>query len=444
MCGPLAVPGRFADATRAHSGPVRGRLRLGGAVLVVCVGLALGGAVPGVAQEHRYDREYPQMEYLRSAGDNRVTRMWSALGATGLATVFASGQERVAPLLEHLEISETSQVMVFSKTSLQSEFITPETPRALYFNDDTYVAFVPGSGAIEVAAFDPSLGPVFYVLRPAGASVDLRRQNDQCLACHDSFSLTGGGVPRFLMGSGPTLATGDLASHGSWLLTSDRTSLARRWGGWYVTGRSGPSEHFGNNPMTEPTAPVVGGSLLHRVPEAVQSESYPTAHSDIVALLVLRHQLELQNLLTRLAWEAERGPAGGDPARQASRVRSALEAFADALVFERAASLPAPIEGASGFSEHFEALGPSDPQGRSLRQLDLGSRLFRFPLSYTIYSPALDALPRDTRSTLFELLVARLEALDTIVWPRDAGTEALEILEATHEGFAAWKRQRAG
>ena len=382
------------------------------------------------------------MEYLRSDGDNRVTHLWASLGASELSDLFVDGDERVAPLLERLEISETSQVLVFSKTSLQSEFITPETPRALYFNDDTYVAFVPGSGAIEIATFDPALGPVFYVLRPNSEGVNLRRQNDQCLACHDSFSLTGGGVPRFLMGSGPTLATGDLASHGSWLLTTDRTPLARRWGGWYVTGRRGPVEHLGNNPMVEATAPITNGSLLHGVPESVRASAYPTRQSDIVALMVLQHQLDVQNLLTRLSWEAERGGVGGDPERQASRVRSAMEALAGALVFEGAASIEVPIEGTSGFSDHFMSLGPTDPRGRSLRVLELRSRLFRYPLSYTIYSPAFDALPPDTRSQLFALVVARLEALDPVVWPSGAGSEALEILEATHAGFDSWKRER--
>jgi len=333
--------------------------------------------------------------------------------------------------------------MVFSKTSLQSEFITPETPRALYFNDDTYVAVVPESGAIEVATFDPTLGPMFYVVRATPGGVNLRRQNDQCLACHDSFSLTGGGVPRFLMGSGPTLATGDLASHGSWLLTTDRTPLARRWGGWYVTGLMGPTEHLGNNPMSDPSAPITTGSLLHRVPDAVRSDPYPTDQSDIVALMVLQHQLELQNLLTRLMWEAERGAAGGSPERQSARVQSAVEALARALVLEGMAPLEGAIEGGSGFAEHFEGLGPRDAQGRSLRQLELGSRLFRYPLSFTIYSPAFDGLPPRIRSEVFAAVASRLEALDDPAWPSDSATEALEILDETHAGFRSWRAGRA-
>ncbi|MGW8367573.1 MAG: hypothetical protein ACWGPN_02700, partial [Gammaproteobacteria bacterium] len=50
---------------------------------------------------------------------------------------------------------------------------------------------------------------------------------------------------------------------------------------------------------------------------------------------------------------------------------------------------------------HFESLGPADSRRRSLRQLDLEGRLFRYPLSYLIYSEAVDALPDEARLALF-------------------------------------------
>ena len=40
-----------------------------------------------------------------------------------------------------------------------------------------------------------------------------------------------------------------------------------------------------------------------------------------------------------------------------------------------------------------EQLGPRDSHGRSLRDFDLERRIFRYPCSYLIYSPAFDALP---------------------------------------------------
>jgi len=66
--------------------------------------------------------------------------------------------------------------------------------------------------------------------------------------------------------------------------------------------------------------------------------------------------------------------------------------------------LPAAIEGNSGFTEHFESLGPFDSDGRSLREFDLNSRVFRYPLSYLIYSNGFDALPSVAKTAVFRRL----------------------------------------
>jgi hypothetical protein len=66
-----------------------------------------------------------------------------------------------------------------------------------------------------------------------------------------------------------------------------------------------------------------------------------------------------------------------------------------------AIELTAPIEGSSGFAEHFAALGPVDTAGRSLRELDLDTRVFRYPMSYLIYSTAFDALPESAKDAVF-------------------------------------------
>src|SRR5436853_7732015 len=50
----------------------------------------------------------------------------------------------VPAVLRSLQIPVSSQVLVFSKTSFQSPKISPRMPRAIYFNDDTYVGFVHG------------------------------------------------------------------------------------------------------------------------------------------------------------------------------------------------------------------------------------------------------------------------------------------------------------
>ena len=67
-------------------------------------------------------------------------------------------------LSKELNVPQSSQVLVFSKTSFQRERITPKTPRALYFNDDVYVGFCLRGDVLEVSAVDPKLGTAFYTL----------------------------------------------------------------------------------------------------------------------------------------------------------------------------------------------------------------------------------------------------------------------------------------
>jgi hypothetical protein len=67
-------------------------------------------------------------------------------------------------VLEKLSIPIDTQTLVFSKTSFQYKKISPEQPRALYFNDDVYIGQVHEGKVIEVVSFDPSQGAIFYIL----------------------------------------------------------------------------------------------------------------------------------------------------------------------------------------------------------------------------------------------------------------------------------------
>src|SRR5262245_49555995 len=66
-------------------------------------------------------------------------------------------------LLRELDINVDSQVLVFSRTSLQQEKIGPKTPRAIYFNDTIAVGYVQGGSLFEITAADPN-GTQFYTL----------------------------------------------------------------------------------------------------------------------------------------------------------------------------------------------------------------------------------------------------------------------------------------
>src|SRR5690606_4173970 len=195
----------------------------------------------------RYDQEYPSIRYADAPLDNRVTRLGARLAAGEVRLARGDAREALAALLRALDIGIESQVLVFSQTSLQASGISAATPRAIYFNDDTYVAAVQGAGSFEIATFDPVVGAVVYTLATdPGEAPRFERQLERCLRCHDSYSLTGGGVPRFITGSGYTNAAGQLVAHEGWILTSDRTPLRSRWGGWYVSGFHGSQVHLGN------------------------------------------------------------------------------------------------------------------------------------------------------------------------------------------------------
>ena len=70
------------------------------------------------------------------------------------------------------------------------------------------------------------------------------------------------------------------------------------------------------------------------------------------------------------------------------------------------------IAGSSRFAEEFAAPGPRDKRGRSLRELDLTKRMFRYPCSYLIYSSSFAALPKEAKSYVYRRLHEILDGGD--------------------------------
>jgi hypothetical protein len=99
------------------------------------------------------------------------------------------------------------------------------------------------------------------------------------------------------------------------------------------------------------------------------------------------------------------------------------------------------VKGTSGFAEQFADRGPADAQGRSLRQFDLKTRLFKHPLSYLIYSKAFDDLPAEVRAIVWKRLNEVLTGKDTseaFAHLSAADRKAVrEILTATKKGLPA-------
>ncbi len=369
-----------------------------------------------------YDTEYEAIAYSSSTPTDPVAQLQQKIQAGEMTLQFDARNGYLASLLEQLKISVASQILVFSKTSFQTGLISSHTPRAIYFNDNVYVAWVQNSPVLEIASLDSNLGPVFYTLdQQQSMPPGFNRETHLCLRCHDSYSLTGGGVPRYILGSGFANPSGQLVSHEGWHLTTDQTPLSRRWGGWYVTGTHGDQLHMGNLVPRDAAEAVqldlAAGANLRDLDNLIDTTPYLGKHSDIVALMVIEHQVHLQNLITRVNYETRTAlfrettrnrELGQDPDSRSAATLKSIESVAEplvmALLLVDEAPLGGPIAGTSGFASEFVNHGPWDGQGRSLRHLDLTGRLFRYPLSYLIYSQAFDALPDLARKYIYRRL----------------------------------------
>lgn len=313
---------------------------------------------------------------------------------------FHSTTGYLVPVLEELRIPASSQLLVFSKTSCQRDRISPGNPRAVYFNDHAYVAWVPGSPMLEISSITPAQGAVFYTLEQKESAKPRLVRRDQCLECHTSTQTLN--VPGYLVRSYPTDAAGVIDITEGFSMVDHRTPFSRRWGGWYLSGPGGVLVPRGQTPSASSDA---SRELSLRPADA--AAKYPQATSDLTALLVLEHQVHMQNLITRVhRTYLESGPDEG-------RLHSEVEALVRYLLFVDEAALAKPVTERSEFARWFEKQGPRDRQGRSLRQFDLQERIFKFPCSFMIYSEAFDGLPRRARLRVYHRLWSILSGEET-------------------------------
>ena len=374
------------------------------------------------------DFEREPINYETAPVDNPVSRLQARLDSGETKLVFDDRVGYLKSVLRELDVPESSQMLVFSKTSLQRHRITPSTPRAIYFNDDMYVGFCQHGDVAEFSAVDPQLGVIFYTLdQEQTDKPKFARHNDNCLLCHASTQTRS--VPGHLVRSVyvdpvgfPVFAMG---TH-----RIDHTSpLAKRWGGWYVTGTHGEQTHLGNlivsgKQVREPVDNTAGHNVTD-LTALLKTSAYLTPHSDLVALMVLEHQAETHNLITRAnfttrdALHAEirlnkdlNEPEGHRWQSTTTRIQSAGNDLVKYLLFSGEASLTAKLRGTSLFADEFAARGPRDLQGRSLRDFDLERRLFKYPCSYLIYSRSFDGLPREMKAFVYRRLWEVLNGTD--------------------------------
>ena len=353
----------------------------------------------------RGSTEDPAIKYATAPLNNAVADVNRKLQAGTIQLSFDGRSGFLRSALDALQLPVDSQLLVFSRASLQGKQIDEQNPRAVFFNDRVALGWVRGGDIIEVAAHDESAGVVFYTLdqRADAPNPPQFKRAFICLGCHMAGDTLG--VPGLLMFS---TTRPDPAQGFSLPRFVDQTdALGRRFGGWFVTGSTGSTTHMGND---VPALDGRGSREISSVEGLFDADGYRTLSSDVVAHLVFTHQIGMTNLLTRAGWQARAADptlhppftaAPGEEDRIALMMTGVASEVVDHLLFVDEAKLTSKVRGLSGFAERFSTSGPRDRKGRSLYDLDLNQRLLKFPCSYLIYSPAFDALPPRAKDPIY-------------------------------------------
>ena len=357
---------------------------------------------------------------------------WKSEGDKGYLTNF----------LEAFNIPTASQVLVFSKTSLQVERIFPKNPRAIYYNDNIYVGWVPSSNMLEISVSSPKTGTNFYTLKPADGKPKLTRQTHDCLRCHGgSFTRD---VPGHLLRSVYPDVEGQPIFKAGTHFTDQTTPLENRWGGWLVSRF--PMDHMGNTIFKETDRGADQGESFTL--KDILDIDYPEKGSDIISLLILGHQTQLHTLMADLTIKTrralhdqkimdellQRDEPLSDSTR--SRIKHAADKVLKCMFFAEEIDLPKIDMAHSPLSKTFAARGPRDAQDRSLFELQMNGRMLRYPFSYLIYSDTFNNMPPEALNYLWAEIERILEPTE-----RREGYEGLsrrnkiaikEILLETH------------
>jgi hypothetical protein len=381
--------------------------------------------------------DHPAIQYAQKPPDDPVARLAKRVEKGEVKLDYEPGWGYLPGLLKQLGLNIDSQVLVFSKTSFQATKISPRAPRALYFNDEVAIGFVQNGDVLEFAALDPKQGVNFYTLDVEKADKPTFDRRDTCLQCHQGISTLG--VPGILVSSVYPGADGMPAFRGNARITDHRSSLEDRWGGWYVTGTHGSQHHMGNAVAHNSAQPQLletqGTQNLTSLARRFDTSRYLGPTSDIVALMTLEHQTRMTNLMTRIGWDTRVAENEGkkDNAMR-DRLNGEIEDMVTYLLFADEKPLAEPVQGVSTFTNTFPARGPRDRQGRSLRDFDLQTRLFRYPLSYMVYSAAFDAMPEYVRERVYQRLYDVLTGKDhSEAYVRLSADDRRNVLEILRE-----------
>lgn len=362
------------------------------------------------AREPWQDFKAPPHNYWSRPVKDRFSLLKEGLSSGTIPLDTSSEKGFVVSLLAALQVPVSSQMLVFSATSLQLPKISLRNPRALYFTDDLYVGWVPG-GQIEIVSLDPDVGGVYYIMdvpRRPDAPLNIERST-RCMNCHGATDT--GFVPGLVLSSViPGANGGSLISFRQESL-GHGVPLSERFGGWLVTGLGNLKEHRGNvtgrlSGDDLSTTPVEFGSTFN-------ISRYPSSGSDLLPQLLHEHQAGFITIALEATYRSRVAlDAGGGtvPPDRAAEMDTAAAKLTDYLLFKDEVPLPAGgVAGEAAYLKDFAAINrTADATGRSLRDLDLKTRLLRYRCSYMIYSPVFTGLPPDMKSRVYQHLAKAL------------------------------------
>ncbi len=386
-----------------------------------------------------YELDQPPHQYWQRPLQDRFSKVRAALEGGQIAPDRSSEKAYLLDVLKALRISPHTQMLVFSTTSLQLSLITPSNPRAIYFNEDIYLGYVPG-GKVEIVSLDPDLGGIFYIFDfPRTAAAPRVERSTRCMNCHSAADTQF--VPGVLIKSVvPGPSGGSLESFRQ-EQTGHGIPLNERFGGWYLTGQGSLTNHWGN---------LIGRSSpqgLTRIPVEPGKQfafaRYPVAKSDLLAHLLLEHQAGFVNRAIEATYRTRNhlatgaGKLSAAHATDLDRVARSLTRY---ILFADEVALPAGgVAGDADLKADFAKDRRATSTGTSLRDFDLRTRIFKHRCSYMIYGAAFQGLPSEMKARVFQRMSQALNTTqpdaEYAYLPAVEKTAVRQILKETLQGL---------
>lgn len=408
---------------------------------LVCGWLASFGGLSAQSQADFWD--LPPTRYSDTESGDKLAVLAARIAKGDDAWGSASGLQRLEYVLKYLEVPVESQVLVFSKTSLQNRLIGPKNPRSLFFSENAYVGYAQG-GEIEAIVHDAVLGPVFYLIHQGvDGGMRIERDTSDCMSCHATSRTEN--VPGMLIRSVYPGEDGqpilNLGTHD----VTHETPLEQRWGGWYVTGKSA-LPHLGNRVFSEDGNLEPANASFSDVASFFDPSGYMRPTSDIVALLVLEHQVKMHSLFNAATLNYRRSAhfmriLDNDANLSDGSAGRIAESWSDDIVeclfFKDEADLGDGVEGDPAFQRAFVKRFPMTAEGDSLAEFRLYGRIFKNRCSYMVYSDAFKGLP----PVLRELVIKKMKLViageaDGFDWLKASERKRIgAILEETLPGW---------